>query len=76
MPDYSALPSRGRRRYLGPERRQVDRAPPAPPKVIGRVRVRPERAKHASALERGRWYNVVEQAVDVLTPHLQGYGWI
>ena len=74
-PDDSALPSRSRRRYSGPERRSVDRTPP-PPQVIGRARVRPEHCRHALSLAPGVWYPLIAQPADVLTPPLQGYVWI
>src|SRR5215210_2398176 len=76
MPDDSPPPSPRRRRYLGPERREVGRPAPAAAKVIGRARVRPEHARHAVSLAPGRWYPVIEQPADVLTPPLDGYVWI
>jgi hypothetical protein len=49
---------------------------PAPAKVIGRARVRPEHARHALSLAPNRWYQVIEQPPDVLTNPLDGYVWI
>jgi hypothetical protein len=60
----------------GPERRRFDRAPPAPPRAIGRARVRREHARHALSLAPGRWYPLIEQPADVLMPPLDGYVWI
>jgi hypothetical protein len=61
--------------YQGPERRRADRGPP-PPRVVGRARVRPEHARHALSLMPGRWYPLIEQPADLLTPPLEGYVWI
>ena len=73
--DDNALPSSSRRRYLGPERRGVDRTPP-PTRVIGRARVRPEHCRHALSLAPGVWYPLIEQPADMLTAPLKGYVWI
>lgn len=62
--------------YQGPERRRFDRSPPTALRVLGHARLRPEHARHAISLERERWYDVVEQPADVLTPPLAGYVWI
>jgi hypothetical protein len=76
MPDDNPPPSTPRRRYLGPERRNVDRLAPAPVKVIGRARVRPEHARHVLSLAPGRWYPLIEQPVGGLLPTAAGYAWI
>jgi hypothetical protein len=44
--------------------------------VIGRARVRPVHALRSLGLERDRWYPVIEQPADVLTPPLAGYVWL
>jgi hypothetical protein len=72
----SPPPSAGRQRYLGPDRRRVDRAP-TPRRVIGRARVAATFPKTKVApFERGVWFPVVERNPDVSQPPLEGYVWV
>jgi hypothetical protein len=67
--------------YPGPERRRVDRSPPAPLRVLGRARIRPGSARLYPELRRGDWYSVVDRnpgaaIMHEVTPPLAGHLWL
>jgi hypothetical protein len=64
--------------YAGPERRRLDRTRPAPLRVLGRARLRPEWARVYPDLRRGTWYPIVDRNPSILLafearPPLPGY---
>jgi hypothetical protein len=67
--------------YEGPDRRQIDRSPPAPLRVLGRAPIQPGHDRLYPALRPAHWYTVVDRdpAAQLAlqgTPHLAGYVWI
>jgi hypothetical protein len=66
--------------YDGPERRQFDRTPPPPPKVIGRARIRRGLLTYPG-FRPGTWHAVLERNPRILVlaeggEALPGYIWV
>ena len=74
--------SKPRQRYAGPDRRRVDRSPPAPLHVLGRARVAQDFPQtRMPPIPRGEWFLVVDRdPAELLAlavkPALPWYVWL
>jgi hypothetical protein len=77
MPDTTDPPSTPAQRPAGLERRQIDRTPPPPPRIIGEARVRPEHTRLEIAMDPQSWYPVLDRNPKALEPIARpAYLWI